>query len=36
MDVGKFICKNGLHKGAPVIAGDRTDEVEIEQALKKA
>ena len=28
MDVGKFLCKIGMHKGGPVIADDEFDDVE--------
>ena len=35
MDVGKFLCKIGLHKGEPVIADDESDEVENQQTIEE-
>jgi len=35
MDVGKFLCKFGLHKGEPVIADDKSDEVENQQTIEE-
>ena len=31
MDVGKFLCKIGLHKSEPVIAGEQSDDGEMRQ-----
>ena len=35
MDVGKFLCKIGRHKGEPVIPDDESDEVENQQTLEE-
>ena len=35
MDVGKFLCKIGLHKGGPVIADDEFDDVENQQTIEE-
>ena len=34
MDLGKLLCKIGLHKGEPVIADDEPDDIENQQTIE--